>query len=74
MAASSAGNALTSVRLFLATLTPSDVPDRELLDRFVRNRDHAAFASLVHRHGATHRRLPSWRRCVNPDAPVAKKY
>src|SRR5687767_2092325 len=27
--------------------------DRELLDRFARGRDEAAFAALVHRHGPT---------------------
>lgn len=38
------------VRLPLTRLTP-DAPDRELLDRYVRDRDEQAFAALVARHG-----------------------
>jgi hypothetical protein len=33
------------------TLAPVDSSDAELLDRFARTRDHAAFAALVRRHG-----------------------
>jgi RNA polymerase sigma factor (sigma-70 family) len=52
MAAESSGQPLANLRLFLSAQTPSDVPDRELLDRFVGGRDEAAFAALVHRHGS----------------------
>src|SRR5262245_26765118 len=52
MAAKSSGNSLAGFRLFLAAQTPPDVPDGELLDRFLRRQDEAAFAALVHRHGA----------------------
>src|SRR5262245_65516499 len=38
------------VRLLLATQTPPEVADRELLARFVARRDEAAFAALVHRY------------------------
>jgi RNA polymerase sigma factor (sigma-70 family) len=51
MAARSSDNPLTSLRLFAAAQTPPDVPDRELLDRFLGRKDEAAFAALVHRHG-----------------------
>src|SRR5690242_8868636 len=30
---------------------PADTPDADLLARFTRHRDEAAFAALVHRHG-----------------------
>jgi RNA polymerase sigma factor (sigma-70 family) len=52
MATQSSGNPLNSLRLYLAAQTPADVSDRELIDRFLRRRDEAAFAALVHRHGA----------------------
>ena len=29
----------------------TDVPDRQLLDRFIARRDEQAFTALVHRHG-----------------------
>ncbi len=51
MAAESSDHPLTGFRLFLSAQTSADVPDRELLDRFVRRQDEAAFAALVHRHG-----------------------
>jgi RNA polymerase sigma factor (sigma-70 family) len=52
MAAPPPDNPLTSLRLFVAAQTPPEVPDRDLLDRFVSRQDEAAFAALVHRHGA----------------------
>jgi RNA polymerase sigma factor (sigma-70 family) len=52
MAAKSSGNSLASFRLFLAAQTPPDAADGELLDRFLSRQDEAAFAALVHRHGA----------------------
>jgi RNA polymerase sigma factor (sigma-70 family) len=52
MAEDPAACRLAGLRLFLSAQTPSDVPDRELLERFVRRHDEAAFAGLVHRHGA----------------------
>jgi RNA polymerase sigma factor (sigma-70 family) len=51
MAAESPGHPLANLRLFLSSQTPSDVSDRELLDRFLRRQDEAAFAALVQRHG-----------------------
>jgi RNA polymerase sigma factor (sigma-70 family) len=39
-------------RIEAPTQAAPEVPDRELLDRFVRERDEAAFAALVKRHGA----------------------
>jgi RNA polymerase sigma factor (sigma-70 family) len=52
MAAPSSDNSLAGLRLFLAAQTPPEVPDRELLDRFLARQDESAFAALVHRHGA----------------------
>jgi RNA polymerase sigma factor (sigma-70 family) len=52
MAEDSAACRLAGLRLFLSAQTPSEVPDRELLERFVGGHDEAAFAALVHRHGA----------------------
>src|SRR5262245_40509739 len=48
----------------------SDVPDSELLDRFVRSKDQAAFELLVWRHGAM-----VWgvcRRMLDPDRAAAE--
>jgi RNA polymerase sigma factor (sigma-70 family) len=52
MAAQSSSDPLSSIRLYLAAQTPAEVSDRELLERFLHHRDGAAFAALVHRHGA----------------------
>jgi RNA polymerase sigma factor (sigma-70 family) len=41
---------MAATRLPLTRLTP-DAPDRELLERYVRERDERAFAALVARHG-----------------------
>src|SRR5262245_35739150 len=46
MAVESSGGALASLRLYLAAQTPPDVPDRELLGRFLGRQDEAAFAAL----------------------------
>jgi RNA polymerase sigma factor (sigma-70 family) len=49
---------------------PGDVPDAELLDRFVRSADQAAFELLVWRHGAM-----VWgvcRRMLDPDRAAAE--
>jgi RNA polymerase sigma factor (sigma-70 family) len=52
---------LQYIRAAIPTPAPADVPDRELLERFVQSRDEASFAALVGRHGggvwATCRRL-----------------
>src|SRR5689334_17408056 len=48
----------------------ADVPDAELLDRFVRSADQAAFELLVWRHGAM-----VWgvcRRILDPDRAAAE--
>jgi RNA polymerase sigma factor (sigma-70 family) len=52
MAAQSSDNPMSSLRLFLAAQTPARVSDRELIERFLCRQDEAAFAALVHRHGA----------------------
>jgi len=52
-------------RLPLTRLTP-DAPDRELLERYVRERDERAFAALVARHGRMVRAV--CRRVLGHDA------
>jgi RNA polymerase sigma factor (sigma-70 family) len=42
---------LRRLRLLASPPAVCDVPDSELLERFVRRRDEAAFAALVYRHG-----------------------
>jgi RNA polymerase sigma factor (sigma-70 family) len=44
---------LTPVLQHLRTLTAEERSDRELLEAFTRTQDHAAFATLVERHGPT---------------------
>jgi len=51
MARESIGGLLEHLRMIVAASGSSELPDRELLLRFVRQRDEAAFASLVQRHG-----------------------
>ena len=49
---------------------PGDVPDAELIDRFVRAADQAAFELLVWRHGAM-----VWgvcQRMLHPDRAAAE--
>jgi RNA polymerase sigma factor (sigma-70 family) len=42
---------IANVRRWLGRLRPVSAPDAELLRRFVRDRDEAAYAALVDRHG-----------------------
>src|SRR5262245_55935299 len=41
----------TASRVLACLIEPGDVPDSALLARFVRDRDEAAFAAIVRRHG-----------------------
>ncbi len=43
---------LQNLRSLVAAQAADSLPDRELLDRFVKQRDEAAFAALVEQHGA----------------------
>jgi RNA polymerase sigma factor (sigma-70 family) len=52
MARSQLDKVLGRVRNLLAAHRAGSVPDRGLLDDFIARRDEAAFAALVHRHGA----------------------
>src|SRR5262245_5746589 len=45
-------NVLNRLRSLAALQQASQLQDRELLDRFVRQQDEAAFTALVERHGA----------------------
>jgi RNA polymerase sigma factor (sigma-70 family) len=51
MANSQLDGVLTHIRKLVAGETAGPRPDRELVERFVRHRDEAAFAALVQRHG-----------------------
>lgn len=44
-------NATDVVLKQVRTVATAEAPDTSLLDRFVRERDEAAFAALVRRHG-----------------------
>jgi RNA polymerase sigma factor (sigma-70 family) len=52
MANADLDSVLRHIRGLVAAEDLGALPDRELLDRFVRRRDEAAFAALVRRHGA----------------------
>jgi RNA polymerase sigma factor (sigma-70 family) len=52
MASGQLDGVLQHIRRLVAAESPGGGPDRELLERFVRQRDEAAFAALVRRHGA----------------------
>ncbi len=45
------GSVLEHIRKLVSAETDSPLPDRDLLERFIRDRDEAAFAALVQRHG-----------------------
>ena len=51
MAKGPLGNLLEHIRQLAAAQPTGQRPDGELLERFVRHRDEAAFAALVERHG-----------------------
>ncbi|MBY0526209.1 MAG: sigma-70 family RNA polymerase sigma factor [Gemmataceae bacterium] len=51
MAHFSVNNLLGHIRRLLVARTDGDLPDRELLQRFVQSRDEAAFSVLMERHG-----------------------
>jgi RNA polymerase sigma factor (sigma-70 family) len=51
MANGQLGNVLRHIRRLIGTPTAGDLTDRQLLDRFVRRGDEAAFTALVQRHG-----------------------
>jgi RNA polymerase sigma factor (sigma-70 family) len=51
MASGPSGNLLGQLRKLVAAGTVADMSDEQLLERFITQRDEAAFAALVHRHG-----------------------
>jgi RNA polymerase sigma factor (sigma-70 family) len=52
MANAQVGTALRHIRKLIQTRTAEQLPDQQLLGRFVSARDEAAFTELVRRHGA----------------------
>jgi hypothetical protein len=52
MANAALGGVLERVGRLVAAQQARAATDRELLDRFVSDQDEAAFAALLHRHGA----------------------
>lgn len=50
MISQSAADPSISLRLFMASQMPMEVPDHDLLERFLAQHDETAFAALVHRH------------------------
>jgi hypothetical protein len=51
MSSTQAGAVLRHIRKLATTLKDYELPDQQLLARFVQDRDETAFAMLLKRHG-----------------------
>ena len=51
MSSAQVGTVLRHIRRLATNRKDEEVPDHQLLERFARNKDEAAFAALLERHG-----------------------